>query len=189
MSYMPSIEEAWEILKKYNKEDFHLKHGEIVSGVMRYFAKEYDPEREEFWAVVGMLHDIDFEMYPEEHCVKGQEIMRDLDLDEELISAAMSHGYGCTDVDIEPNEIMEKILFAVDELTGLIGAVAIVRPSKSVDDLGLKSVKKKYKSPAFAAGCSREIIQKGADMLGWDLDDLITKTIRAMRSLNPEAGI
>ena len=189
MGYIPNIEEAREILKKYNKEEFHLKHGEIVSGVMKYFAKEYDPSREEFWAVVGMLHDLDFEMYPDEHCVKGQEIMKGLNLDEKLISAAMSHGYGCTGVEIEPKEVMEKVLYAVDELTGLIGAVAIMRPSKSVDDLGLKSVKKKYKSPAFAAGCSREIIQKGADMLGWDLDDLITRTIAAMRSLNPEAGI
>lgn len=189
MSYVPKIEEAREILKRYNKEEFHLKHGEIVCGVMRYFAKEYNPEREEFWAVVGMLHDLDFEMYPEEHCVKGVEIMKELDFDESLIRAAMSHGYGCTGVEIEPESVMEKILFAVDELTGLIGAVAIMRPSKSVDDLELKSVKKKYKTPAFAAGCSREIIQKGADMLGWQLDELIMKTIMAMRSLNPEAAI
>ncbi|HZK02380.1 MAG TPA: hydrolase [Anaerovoracaceae bacterium] len=189
MSYIPTIDEAREILKKYNKEEFHIKHGEIVSGVLKHFAKEYDPEREDFWAVVGMLHDLDFEMYPDEHCVKGQEIMKDLNLNEDLIRAAMSHGYGCTGVDIEPQETMEKILFAVDELTGLIGAVAIMRPSKSVDDLGLKSVKKKYKTSSFAAGCSREIIQKGADMLGWELDDLITRTIMAMRSLNPGAGI
>jgi predicted hydrolase (HD superfamily) len=189
MAYLPTIEEAEEILSKYNKEDFHIKHGKIVSGVMRYFAKEFDPEREEFWAVVGMLHDIDFEMYPEEHCVKGQEIMKELGIDEEVINSAMSHGYGCTGVEIKPEKKMEKVLFAIDELTGLIGAVAIMRPSKSVDDLELKSVKKKYKSPAFAAGCSREIMQKGADMLGWSLDELITKTILAMRSLNPEAGI
>lgn len=189
MSYIPTMDQAREILKKYNQEEFHLKHGEIVSGVLRYFAKEYDPEKEEFWAVVGLLHDLDFEMYPEDHCVKGQEIMKDLDLDQGLINAAMSHGYGCTGVLIEPKEIMEKILFATDELTGLIGAVAIMRPSRSVDDLELKSVKKKYKTPAFAAGCSREIIQKGADMLGWELDDLISRTILAMRSLNPEAGI
>lgn len=189
MSSIPTIEEAREILKKYNKEEFHLKHGEIVSGVLRYFASEYDPGREEFWAVVGLLHDLDFEEHPEEHCVKGQEIMRGLGLDEGLIRSAMSHGYGCTGVDIEPKEIMEKILFATDELTGLIGAVAIMRPSKSVDDLELKSVKKKFKTPAFAAGCSREIIQQGAEMLGWELDDLISRTILAMRSLNPEAGI
>ncbi|HPO05043.1 MAG TPA: hydrolase [Bacillota bacterium] len=189
MSYVPTMEQAREILRKYNKEEFHLKHGEILSGVMRYFAKEYDPGREEFWAVVGILHDLDFEMYPEEHCVKGQEIMKELDLDESLIRAAMSHGFGCTGVDVEPEDIMEKVLYATDELTGLIGAVAIMRPSKSVDDLELKSVKKKYKTPAFAAGCSREVIQKGADMLGWELDDLISRTILAMRSLNPEAGI
>lgn len=189
MGHIPSIEEARDILKKFNKEEFHVRHGEIVSGVMRYFAKEYDPDREEFWAVVGMLHDLDFEIYPEDHCVKGQEIMRDLGLDEEIISAAMSHGYGCTGVDIKPESTMEKILFATDELTGLIGAVAIMRPSKSVDDLELKSVKKKFKTPAFAAGCSREIIQEGADMLGWELDELISRTILAMRSLNPEMGI
>ena len=189
MSYVPTMEQAREIMRKYNKEEFHLKHAEIVSGVMRYFAREYDPEREEFWAVVGLLHDLDFEEFPEEHCVKGLEIMKELDLDDNLIRAAMSHGWGCTGVDVEPKETMEKILFATDELTGLIGAVAIMRPSKSVDDLELKSVKKKYKTPAFAAGCSREIIQKGADMLGWELDDLISRTILAMRSLNPEAGI
>lgn len=189
MSYLPSIEEARDILKKYNSEEFHIKHGEIVSGVMRYFAKEYDPNREEFWAVVGMLHDLDFEMYPDDHCVKGQEIMKQLGIDEEVIKSAMSHGYGCTGVDVKPESTMEKILFAVDELTGLIGAVAIMRPSKSVDDLELKSVKKKFKTPAFAAGCSRNIIKEGADMLGWELDDLITRTILAMRSLNPEMGI
>ncbi|NLY71337.1 MAG: hydrolase [Clostridiales bacterium] len=189
MSYIPTMEEAREILRKYNKEEFHLKHAEIVSGVMRYYAKEYDPEREEYWAVVGLLHDLDYEMYPDEHCVKQKEIMEELNLDEGLIKSTISHGWGATDVDVEPREYMEKILYAVDELTGLIGAVAIMRPSKSVDDLGVKSVKKKYKSPSFAAGCSREIIQKGADMLGWELDELIEKTIMAMRSLNPEAGI
>ncbi|MDO4552459.1 MAG: hydrolase [Bacillota bacterium] len=189
MSYVPTMEQAREILKKYNKEEFHLRHGEIVSGVLRYFAKEYDPEREEFWAVAGLLHDLDFEQYPEEHCVKGQELMKELELDEGLIRSAMSHGWGCTGVDIKPEAFMEKILFATDELTGLIGAVAIMRPSKSVDDLELKSVKKKYKTPAFAAGCSREIIQQGADMLGWELDDLISRTILAMRSMNPEAGL
>lgn len=189
MSYTPTMDQAHEILQKYNKEEFHLKHGEIVSGVLGYFAKEYDPEREEFWRVVGLLHDLDFEEFPEEHCVKGRQLMEELDLDEALIRAAMSHGWGCTGVEIEPKEVMEKILFATDELTGLIGAVAIMRPSRSVDDLELKSVKKKYKTPAFAAGCSREIIQQGADMLGWELDDLISRTILAMRSLNPEAGI
>ena len=189
MSYIPSVEESRELLERYNKEEFHLKHGEIVSGVMGYFAKEYDPERVDFWKAVGMLHDLDFELYPDEHCVKQQEMMKELDLDESIIHATCSHGWGCTGVTIEPVEFMEKMLFAVDELTGLIGAVAIMRPSKSVDDLELKSVKKKFKDKRFAAGCSRDIISQGADMLGWELDELIEKTILAMRSLNPEAGI
>jgi len=189
MSYIPTIEQAAKILRDYNEEAFHIKHGEIVSGVMRYFAKEYDPQREDFWAVVGLLHDLDFEKYPEEHCVKQQEIMKELDLDESIIRSTVSHGWGCTGVEIKPTEFMEKILYATDELTGLIGAVAIMRPSKSVDDLELKSVKKKYKTPAFAAGCSREVIAKGAEMLGWEVDELIEKTILAMRSMNPEAGI
>lgn len=188
MSYVPSVEEAREILKKFNQDEFHLKHGEIVSGVMGYFAQEYDPEQVEFWKAVGMLHDLDFEQYPDQHCVKQQELMRELDLDERIIHATCSHGYGLT-VDIKPEHIMEKILFAVDELTGLIGAVAIMRPSKSVDDLELKSVKKKFKTLNFAAGCSREVIRQGADMLAWELDDLISRTISAMRSLNPEMGI
>ncbi len=189
MSYVPTIEQAQEILEQYNKEEFHLQHGKIVSGVMGYFAKEYDPERVEFWKVVGLLHDLDFEMYPDEHCIKEQEIMKELDLDEEIIHATSSHGYGLTGVDAEPTHIMEKVLFAVDELTGLIGAVTIMRPSKSVDDLELKSVKKKFKDKKFAAGCSREVINQGAEMLGWELDDLISRTILAMRSLNPELGI
>ena len=189
MSYIPTVEQAQEILEKYNQEAFHLQHGKIVSGVMGYFAQEYDPERVDFWKVVGLLHDLDFEMYPEEHCIKSQEIMRELELDEEIIRATASHGYGMTGVDIEPTHIMEKILFATDELTGLIGAVTIMRPSKSVDDLELKSVKKKFKDKKFAAGCSRDVINQGAEMLGWELDDLISRTILAMRSLNPELGI
>ncbi len=189
MSYVPTVEQAKKILQDYNKEAFHVRHGEIVSGVMGYFAKEYDPKREDYWRVVGMLHDLDFEQFPEEHCIKQAEIMRDLGINEGIIRSTVSHGYGGTKSDVEPVEFMEKILFAVDELTGLIGAVAIMRPSKSVDDLGLKSVKKKFKSPAFAAGCSRETISEGAKMLGWDLDELISRTITAMRSLNPEAGI
>lgn len=189
MSYIPTIEQAREILGQYNKEEFHLRHGEIVSGVMRYFAKEFDPENEEYWAVVGLLHDLDFEQYPEEHCVKGVELMKELDIDEGLMRSALSHGWGCTGVEFQPESFMEKILFAVDELTGLIGAVAIMRPSKSVDDLELKSVKKKYKTPTFAAGCSREVIAQGAEMLGWEVDELISRTILAMRSMNPEAGL
>ncbi len=188
MSYIPTVEEAYEILKKYNKDEFHLKHGKIVSGVMGYFAKEYDPEHVAYWKVVGILHDLDFEMYPEQHCIKGQELMKELDLDEGIIRSTASHGYGIT-VDIKPELYMEKVLYAIDELTGLIGAVAIMRPSKSVSDLEVKSVMKKFKTASFAAGCSREVIQTGADMLEMELTELISKTILAMRSLMPEMEI
>ncbi|WP_312645091.1 hydrolase [Hydrogenoanaerobacterium sp.] len=182
MSYVPTMEQAQEILQRYNQDDFHLKHAAIVSGVMGWFAKEYDPENEEFWRVVGLLHDLDFEQFPEQHCVKSQELMKELNIDERIIRATASHGYGLC-VDIRPEHVMEKILYATDELTGLIGAVSLMRPSKSVSDLELKSVKKKFKTSAFAAGCSREVISNGAEMLGWELDDLISRTILAMRSL------
>lgn len=185
---IPTKEQAYELLQRYNKDAFHLKHGRIVSGVMGYFAKQYDPQNVEFWEVVGMLHDLDFELYPEQHCIKGQELMRELDLDERIIRATASHGYALT-VDIKPEHVMEKILYAVDELTGLIGAVALMRPSKSVADLELKSVMKKYKSLNFAAGCSREVIGRGAEMLDWELPYLIEQTILAMRSLLPEMDI
>lgn len=188
MGYVPSVEESFEILQKYNKDDFHLKHGKIVSGVMGYFANEFDPSQVDYWKVVGMLHDLDFELYPEEHCIKSQELMKELNIDERIIHATASHGYGIT-VDIKPELFMEKILYAVDELTGLIGAVAIMRPSKSVSDLEVKSVMKKFKTASFAAGCSREVIRKGAEMLGWELSELIGKTIQAMRSLNSEMDI
>jgi predicted hydrolase (HD superfamily) len=183
MARIPTRDEAWEILREYNSDEFHLKHARIVEGVMRYFAREYDPEREEFWGIVGLLHDIDFERYPEQHCVRGVELLQAHEVDGSVIRAAMSHGYGMTPTTFEPEHVMEKILFATDELTGLIGAVAIMRPSKSVQDLELKSVKKKFRQSSFAAGCSREVIQRGADMLGWPLDDLITRTIAAMRTL------
>jgi len=173
-------DEAYALLCEYNKEAFHLKHAQIVEGVMRYFAKELGHD-EDFWGIVGLLHDLDFEVYPDEHCIKSQEIMRERGIDEAIIRATASHGYGLT-VDIAPEHEMEKVLFATDELTGLIGAVALMRPSKSVSDLELKSVKKKYKTPNFAAGCSREVIEKGAEMLGWTLDDLISRTILAMRA-------
>ena len=174
-------EEAFEILKRYNKEHFHIKHALTVEGVMKYFAKILGHENEvEFWGIVGLLHDLDFEMYPNEHCIKSQEIMKELGIDEKIIRATASHGYGIT-VDIKPEHQMEKVLYATDELTGLIGAVSLMRPSKSVMDLELKSVKKKFKTPAFAAGCSREVISKGAEMLGWELDYLIEQTILGMR--------
>ena len=181
MSGTISRDDAWGLLTEYNKEGFHLKHARIVENVMRWFAEAsgYGGEAD-FWAVVGLLHDLDFEMYPEEHCVKEQEIMRERGLDERLVRAAASHGYALT-VDIKPEHMMEKILYAVDELTGLIGAVALMRPSKSVMDLEVKSVRKKYKTQNFAAGCSREVIERGAAMLGWELDELIEKTILAMR--------
>ena len=174
-------DDAWNLLKEYNKDPFHLKHALTVEGVMRYFAQDLGYENEvDSWGMVGLLHDLDFEQYPQAHCLKSQEIMKAKGLDEALIRATASHGYGIT-VDIKPEHEMEKVLFAIDELTGLIGAVALMRPSKSVQDLELKSVKKKFKTMSFAAGCSRDIIQQGAEMLGWSLDDLITKTILAMR--------
>lgn len=173
---------AWELLTEFNKERFHLRHAVTVEGVMKYFANELGYAKEEtFWGIVGLLHDLDFEQFPQQHCIKEQEIMRERGIDERIIHATASHGYELT-VDIKPEHEMEKILYAVDELTGLIGAVALMRPSKSVSDLELKSVKKKYKNANFAAGCSREVIERGAVMLGWTLDELISKTILAMRS-------
>lgn len=175
-------DEAWQLLTEYNKDHFHLKHAVTVEGVMRYFADSQGfSEEKDFWGIVGLLHDLDFEEFPQQHCIKEQEIMRERGIDERIIHATASHGYMLT-VDIKPEHEMEKVLYAVDELTGLIGAVAIMRPSKSVSDLELKSVKKKYKNANFAAGCSREVIERGAEMLGWTLDELIEKTILAMRS-------
>ncbi|MCC8131821.1 MAG: hydrolase [Ruminococcus sp.] len=179
-------DEAWELLNEFNKEPFHIRHAVTVEGVMRYFAETLGYSDEvDLWGIVGLLHDLDFEMYPDQHCIKSQEIMRERGLDERIIHGTASHGYGLT-VDIKPEHEMEKVLYATDELTGLIGAVAIMRPSKSVQDLELKSVKKKFKTANFAAGCSREVIQNGADMLGWTLDDLIERTILAMRSCESE---
>lgn len=177
-------EQAWDLLNEYNKGEFHLKHGQIVGDVMRWYANElgYGDEAD-FWETVGLLHDLDFEMYPDEHCIKSQEIMREKGLDERLIRATASHGYGLHfDGLPEPQHEMEKVLFAADELTGLIGAVALMRPSKSVDDLEVKSVKKKYKDKKFAAGCSRDVIAQGAERLGWELDMLLERTLEAMRS-------
>lgn len=173
--------EAFELLKEYNKKSFHIRHALTVEGVMKYFAEKlgYGDEKE-FWGIVGLLHDLDFEKYPEEHCIKSQEIMKEREIDERIIRATASHCYGIN-VDIKPEHEMEKILYATDELTGLIGAVALMRPSKSVQDMEVKSVKKKFKDKKFAAGCSRDIILKGAEMLGWDLNKLIEETILAMR--------
>ena len=176
-------EEAWALLTEYNKEEFHLEHAQTVENTMKYFARELGfGEEEELWGIVGLLHDLDFEQYPEQHCIKSQEIMRERGVDERIIHATASHGYGIT-VDIKPEHEMEKVLFAVDELTGLVGATVLMRPSKSVQDLELKSLKKKFKSKGFAAGCSRDVILQGADMLGWSLDELMEKTLEALKTV------
>lgn len=180
--------EAWELLKEYNKDSFHLKHSQTVALCMRYFAEsEGYVDEADFWEIVGMLHDLDFELYPEQHCAMVQEIMREKGLDERLIHAVASHGYGIC-VDIIPEHHMEKVLFASDELTGLIGAAALMRPSKSVQDMELSSLKKKFKDKKFAAGCDRGIIEKGAEMLGWELDTLLDKTLAAMRACEENAN-
>lgn len=189
MSYIPTKAEAEKLLSEHNREAFHIRHGQVVSGVMGYFAKEYDPERVEFWEVAGLLHDLDFEECPEEHCVKEEAWFRDMDLDPEMIHAICAHGWGCTGTTHQPESTMEKILFATDELTGLIGACALMRPSKSIDDMELKSLKKKFKDKSFAAGCSRDVIIQGAELLGWELDDLLQRTLDAMKSLNPAMGL
>ena len=173
-------QQALALLQKYNQESFHILHGLTVEGVMRWFAAEQG-EDVEFWGLCGLLHDVDFEMYPEEHCIKAPDLLAEIGASEEMIHAICSHAYGqCCDV--EPIHIMEKILFAVDELTGLIGAAARMRPSKSVSDMELSSLKKKFKDKKFAAGCSRDVIKEGAERLGWTLDEVMEKTILAMRS-------
>ena len=172
--------EAIKLLKKYNQEEFHIRHALTVEGVMKYFAKEmgYD---ENFWGIVGLLHDVDFEKYPEEHCKKAPELLKEINAPEDMVHAICSHGYGiCSDV--EPEHEMEKILFAVDELTGLIWAAAKMRPSKSTKDMEVSSLKKKFKDKKFAAGCSRDTIAQGAERLGWSLDELFEKTINVMRA-------
>ena len=179
---IPTPEEAWELLCEYNEGEFHRKHGRIVGDVLRWYAVKLGYENEaDFWQAVGILHDLDFEQWPQQHCLKEQELLQQKDVDERLIHAVVSHGYKLT-VDVAPQHKMEKVLYAVDELTGLIGAAALMRPSKSVRDMEVKSVKKKYKDKKFAAGCSREVIERGADMLGWSLDDLIGQTLQAMQS-------
>ena len=179
-------DEALALLRRYNKEPFHLQHALTVEGVMRWYANELGYGQEaDFWAMVGLLHDIDFEQWPEEHCQKAPELLREAGAGEELIHAVVSHGYGlCSDV--EPVHEMEKVLFAADELTGLIWAAALMRPSKSVMDMEVSSVKKKFKDKRFAAGCSRDVIRSGAEKLGWELNELFEKTILAMRSCEAE---
>ncbi len=175
-------EEAVELLKKYNKEPFHIQHALTVEGVMRWYANELGySEDADYWATVGLLHDIDFEMYPDEHCIKAPELLKDGGADDDMIHSICSHGYGIC-CDVEPVHEMEKVLFSTDELTGLIGAAALMRPSKSVQDMEVSSIKKKFKDKKFAAGCSRDIISKGAENLGWELPELFEKTLLAMRS-------
>ena len=180
MSYIPTPAQAEELVKQYNKELFHIQHAQTVSKVMGEFAKEFDPEKVDFWRTVGMLHDIDFELYPEQHCVKARDMLRELDIDEDVIHAVISHGYGIC-IDVAPEKYMEKILFAVDELTGLIGAAALMRPT-GLEGMEAKSVMKKFKDKKFAAGCSRDVIRQGAEMAGMELNELIGRTILAMQA-------
>lgn len=181
-------EDALALLKKYNQDPFHLQHAFTVEAVMKWYANELGyAEDAEYWGIVGLLHDIDFEQYPEEHCLKAPELLREGGVGEDIIHSVVSHGYGITigcgvTLDVAPEHEMEKVLFAADELTGLIWAAALMRPSKSTKDMELKSLKKKYKSKGFAAGCSREVIQRGADQLGWELEKLLTMTMEAMKA-------
>lgn len=183
-------EEAFALLSEHNKEAFHIEHGETVEGAMRYFAREFDPENEEFWGIVGLLHDVDWEEFPamEDHTVKGAEMIRAAGGTEELVHAVQSHTSDFNPACPEPELFMEKVLFAVDELTGLIGAAVLMRPSKSIMDFEVKSLKKKFKDKRFAAGCSRDVIRRGAELCGWELDELFQRTIDAMRSFAPDAA-
>ncbi|MDO5301156.1 MAG: hydrolase [Tissierellia bacterium] len=178
-----SYQQALELLQKYNKEPFHVEHGKTVGEVMAHFAETRDPERVEFWRLVGLLHDIDFEMWPEEHCVKAEELLRKEGISEEMIHAITSHGHGMTGTKNAPELEMEKVLFAVDELTGIIGAARLMRPSKSTLDMDLKSVKKKFKDKKFAAGCDRTVITQGAELLGMELPELMEQTLAGMQKM------
>jgi predicted hydrolase (HD superfamily) len=178
-------DEALNLLKKYNQEPFHIQHALTVEGVMRYFAETlgYEAEADD-WALVGLLHDVDFERYPEEHCLRAPEMLREIGATDEFIHAVCSHAYGLC-CDVKPELEMEKVLFAADELTGLIGAAALMRPSKSVDDMEVSSIKKKFKDKKFAAGCSRDVIRQGAENLGWELDKLFEETLSGMKKYKP----
>lgn len=180
MTYVPTPEKALDLIREYNKEPFHLEHAQIVGKVLAEFAKEYDPERVDFWKTVGILHDIDFEQWPEQHCVKAQSLLRELNIDKAVIHAVVSHGYGIC-IDVKPEAYMEKVLFAVDELTGLIGAAAKMRPT-GLEGIEASSLRKKFKDKKFAAGCSREVISQGAEMLGMDLNELFSRTIAAIQA-------
>lgn len=189
---MITRDEALTILRKYNKDPFHIQHAFTVEAVMKWFADKLGfSDEAEYWGIVGMLHDIDFELFPDEHCLKAPELLRQNGVEEDIIHAVCSHGYGITvgcgvTIDVKPEREMEKVLFAVDELTGLIWAAALMRPSKSTKDMELKSLKKKYKSKGFAAGCSREVIERGAAQLGWELDELLEMTLNAMADCEDE---
>ncbi len=174
-------ENALALLKKYNQEPFHLQHAYTVEAVMRWYAKELGQGDEDFWGICGLLHDVDFEKYPEQHCVKAPELLAEIDAEPELVHAVCSHGYGIC-ADVKPEHEMEKVLFAADELTGLVGAAALMRPSKSCSDMELSSLKKKFKDKRFAAGCSRDTIKTGAEQLGWELDKLLGMTLDAMKA-------
>ena len=188
MKEYPNRETALELLKKYNQEPYHIRHSLTMEGVMRWYANELGfADDADFWATAGLLHDIDFERWPDEHCQKAPELLAEIDCSPELVHAVCSHGYGiCSDV--EPTELMEKVLFAADELTGLIFAAAKMRPSHSVRDMEVKSLNKKFKDKRFAAGCSRDVIRTGAERLGWELPELMEKTISAMRSCEDEVN-
>lgn len=181
-------EEAWALLTEFNQEPFHLQHAVTVGKVMRWYAEQlgYGADAD-FWEIVGLLHDLDFEQFPQEHCIRSQQIMRERGVPEQIIRATASHGYGLC-CDIEPEHEMEKVLYATDELTGLIGAAALMRPSKSVQDMELSSLKKKFKDKKFAAGCSRDVIRQGAERLGWELDTLLDRTLQAMRACEAEVA-
>lgn len=189
-----SREKAFEILGKYNTDPFHIRHALTVEAVMKWYANELGYGNDaEYWGIVGLLHDVDFELYPEEHCIKAPELLRENGVSEDIIHAVVSHGYGITvgcgtTLDVAPEHEMEKVLFAADELTGLIWAAALMRPSKSTKDMELKSLKKKYKSKGFAAGCSREVIARGAEQLGWELEKLLTMTLAAMQATEDEVN-
>ena len=179
-------EQAFALLRQYNSDPFHIQHAITVEAVMKWFARDLGyADESDHWGIVGLLHDIDFELYPDQHCIKAPELLREGGVPEDIIHSVVSHGYGIT-VDVEPEHLMEKVLFASDELTGLIWAAALMRPSKSTKDMELKSLKKKYKSKGFAAGCSREIIARGAEMLDWELDTLLQKTLSAMQECEDE---
>lgn len=189
---MLTRQDALKILKKYNKDYFHLQHALTVEAVMKWYATELGyGDNAEYWGLVGLLHDVDFELYPNEHCLKAPELLKENGVSDDIIHAICSHGYGITvgngvTIDVKPEHEMEKVLFATDELTGLIGAAALMRPSKSTKDMELKSLKKKYKSKGFAAGCSREVIERGAKQLGWELDKLLSMTLQAMADTEDE---